>query len=869
MDGDNCTMKQTTKHEGKDIFEAIKEAVSLKEYCESQCGISFQRIGKSYRANSPFTNAKGAFAINIATSEIWHDFTEKNSQGRELTGDVIELSALLNHNGDKKAALLELLEYLPESERERYSHALTKHMADKKAVQETIAYAHEALISGRYDIQHWIKYLHSRGVDDEQIRRLKLGYDTNSFRLLIPRFDYNGEEVRYYNTRRMPNKDGHENEKEPKYLMAEIGDNTFLKNMPLGLQTLSRKSRYLVCTEGEFDYMSFEREGFAVVGKFSNKFWPEILSHAEGFERVILAYDNDEQGQRYTKEAGNYLFANNIPFRVCELPDKCKDVNDFTRGGDSVHSLIEDALDGLDYLALSFIPPQDFDSMTRSKKKAMQKDLKAFLFAAKRHGADDSDLLSLCEKLSGYYSAQWLAEVLKEAKRGETEFDTVETLCEKNNLMYNARTGFYRYDEKAGIWINLDDCEIGTIVREYLGRLATSKKIRSITEHLKAAVASTEPIEYLNRLPLFGFKNGTLHYQRNNAKEELFRPFDATDFLTRRVAYQYDAEATCLTWLNALDTMFGGDSRRVACLQEFFGYCLLNHCRYQKALILRDKDERGSNGKSTILEVFRAVLGEENTTSLEPYQFGDEHEVIRLKDAKANICSDAKPEASNITGGEAVLKKAITGDSLNGRKLFKDSIEFKNTAKIIFALNGTLKTKDKSGSMQRRFLLIDCVARFVDGDPQEGTNEVKKDTNMTAKLMKELAGIFNWCVEGAKRLIKNGGNFTATDEQAELDGVFKKSGKTESVEAFADEFLPDMFDTDGKGKSISFGETYGEYTDYCETNNIAEKLEYQPFHKVFQQVLEVRAITYSVKQTRKERRVYNFLRMDEIMNKAS
>lgn len=862
-------MKQTTTQKNRDIYEAIQKAVSLREYCENQFGIYFKKIGVSYRANSPFTGAKGAFSIRIETPYIWHDFTEKDDKGNERTGDIVELSALLKHNGDKKAALLELLEYLPESERDKYGHSLNKYMNDKKAVQDTIAHAHEVLMSGKYEMfSHWIPYLHSRGLDDEQIHRLKLGVNFNFYHggLLIPRFDFDGEEIRYYSTRRMPDKEGNVNDKQPPYCMAAIGDNTFLKNIPLGFQTLSRNSKFLVLTEGDFDYFDFEREGFAVVGKFSSQYWPEILSRAEGFECVILAYDSDEQGRTYTMEACKYLFGNNIPFRVCELPDNRKDVNEFTTAGGSVHSLIEDALDGLDYLALSFIPPVDFNSMTQSQRKAKQKDFKAFLCTAKRHGADDADIVDLCLKLKKYYPKPWLAEVFALAKKGETEFDSVEHICEKYMLMYNARTGFYCYDDEAGVWLCLDDTAIGAIVRKYLGKTANASRIRHITEHLKSAVASNEPIEKLNKQPLFAFSNGTMHFfgegRKGHEKEDLFRKADATDFVTYRVSYAYDKAATCPTWLKALDTMFGGDKKRIACLQEFFGYCLLNHCRYQRALILRDKDARGSNGKSTILEVFRAVLGEESTTSLEPYQFADEHEIIRLKDARANICSEAKPETCDISGSESNLRKAITGnDKLNGRKLFRDSIEFVNSAKIVFALNGSMKFRDNSGAMQRRFLLIDCIARFVDGEPQEGSNEVKADKNMTAKLMKELAGIFNWCLEGALRLTKNKGRFTFTDEQAELLGAFEKSNKAEEfVDAFADDILPDMFDVDGNGKKISFGIMYEAYNVYCTQNNITgkDKLEYQQFHGAFKKALDARAITYQIKQTKKDRRVYDF-----------
>ena len=144
--------------------------------------------------------------------------------------------------------------------------------------------------------------MHSRGVDDEQIRRCRLGVDQNfhSGGLLIPRLNFNGLEVLYYKTRRMPNSDGQENDSEERYKNAYTGSNSFLRNVPLGLQTLSKKGKFIVLCEGDFDTLNFEREGFAVLGSgggaFSHEAWPKVLSIAENFETVVLAFAHDDAG---------------------------------------------------------------------------------------------------------------------------------------------------------------------------------------------------------------------------------------------------------------------------------------------------------------------------------------------------------------------------------------------------------------------------------------------------------------------------------------------------------------------------------------------------------------------------------------------
>ena len=88
---------------GKEInlFELIREKHDLKKYCED-CGINLVSIGISYRANSPFTDASNAFRIDKSEPDYWYDHSLNKG------GDIVDFSALLNHNGDKRAALLEL-----------------------------------------------------------------------------------------------------------------------------------------------------------------------------------------------------------------------------------------------------------------------------------------------------------------------------------------------------------------------------------------------------------------------------------------------------------------------------------------------------------------------------------------------------------------------------------------------------------------------------------------------------------------------------------------------------------------------------------------------------------------------------------------
>ena len=82
----------------KDIYTAIREAHPLTEYCERN-GINLMRVGSTYRARSPFTDAANAFCVNDTDAEMWHDFSVVDMPPH---GDVLELCAYLHHNGNAR-----------------------------------------------------------------------------------------------------------------------------------------------------------------------------------------------------------------------------------------------------------------------------------------------------------------------------------------------------------------------------------------------------------------------------------------------------------------------------------------------------------------------------------------------------------------------------------------------------------------------------------------------------------------------------------------------------------------------------------------------------------------------------------------------
>jgi hypothetical protein len=108
----------------------------------------------------------------------------------------------------------------------------------------------------------------------------------------------------------------------------------------------------------------------------------------------------------------------------------------------------------------------------------------------------------------------------------------------------------------------------------------------------------------------------------------------------------------------------------------------------------------GSNGKSVFIDIVKALHGELRTTSIKPDELGPTH-VSKVPDCSLIVCT----EGSNKIDEEN-FKTLITGDTMKARRLYVDSFDFKNKAKVIISSNSVPLVKDKSSAVFRRIQFI-------------------------------------------------------------------------------------------------------------------------------------------------------------------
>ena len=735
---------------GMDRIAKIKEKYSVLEYARDVLGFSVKNSGDRCKSFAPDSHNPTAMII---FNDWWYDF----KQG--LGGDIIDLVACVKYGGDKGKAIHEL------SGQENgwidYTHEYNS----------KVAYFHSQLR------EEDLGYLHSRRINDETIKRLKIGYDAKSDRLIIPYFK-NGY-VAYCIGRDRSGKKGVSKYKKD-YL---DGMN---ENIPWGLHTFSDENReqvkkqvtaeqwkkiekYIVVAEGAFDAMSFEQEGFRVISPISGYFnkpqLKQVLNMLKTAEKVFVCFDSDKAGTNFTFNLCQQLFKNRIKFDCGILPDGVKDVSDYYTAYGNLFELVGNAKSGIQILASKLNDSEEF---------------KKFVYDAARF-VDETELAELFDSVQGF-SPRVLSSIWKNAVKMPSEDTLVKELCNERMLKFAEGQGFFECSH--GVWQQRSDNEIGGYFANILGRFATGSKLNTLERLLKAKITTKE---LFNREPIFNFRNGVLELDTGK-----FREHSPDDMSSIQVDYDFDEKAECERWTKFISEIMADRENSIKLLQEMAGYILYNNCDIQRAFFLIGD---GANGKSVFLKVISAVFSEANVSNVEMSSLLEPFQRISLMNSLVNISTET---SSNVKGAESLFKQIVTGDEINGCYKSKDFVSFKPRCVMISACNEYIKSRDTTSGFLRRICFIDFPRKFEGKDA---------DRNLESKLKAELSGIFNWCYEGYKRL-KQQGQLTQTVENEEMMDEFVVI--MNPVAAFIDECLRE------ENGQIERGELYKRYVAWTQ-----------------------------------------------------
>jgi putative DNA primase/helicase len=222
------------------------------------------------------------------------------------------------------------------------------------------------------------------------------------------------------------------------------------------------------------------------------------------------------------------------------------------------------------------------------------------------------------------------------------------------------------------------------------------------------------------------------------------RPHDRRAFCTKLAPVAYDPAATCPRFEAFLLEVLGGDTDLVAYLQRFAGYCLTGDTSEHVLALLYGT---GANGKSTLIEVWRAILGDYATHADFSSFLQQAHpngggapspDIVRLRGARLVSAIEADPGQRLA---ENVIKSLTGGDMVTARELYSKAIEFKPAFKLILAANHKPTIRGTDHAIWRRVHLVPFTVTI----PPE-----RRDHDLGKKLAEEAPGIFAWMVKGCR-----------------------------------------------------------------------------------------------------------------------
>ena len=222
-----------------------------------------------------------------------------------------------------------------------------------------------------------------------------------------------------------------------------------------------------------------------------------------------------------------------------------------------------------------------------------------------------------------------------------------------------------------------------------------------------------------------------------------------TDYLQSCVPHEYDSSSTCPVWQECMDTYFGGDPDQDAkkdALQEFFGYCLMPHATYKKALLCKGESDCG---KSTIPYLLRVLAGQQNCCAVGVESMDDPRKRAPLRGKLVNLLTELTSDAMIADGGFKTL--VSTEEPILFDEKFLPPVLDVPIAKHVIVTNVLPTINDRSRGTFNRLLLIS----FNHVIPL-----AQQDRSIWDKLRGEINGILHWALYGAQRLYLNGGTFT-------------------------------------------------------------------------------------------------------------
>lgn len=194
-------------------------------------------------------------------------------------------------------------------------------------------------------------------------------------------------------------------------------------------------------------------------------------------------------------------------------------------------------------------------------------------------------------------------------------------------------------------------------------------------------------------------------------KNKILRPFNPDLVFTSKIYTNINLAATNpvisipednSTW--DVDTFFaelGSPEFQLSIKEVIQAACLPLAPRNKMVLFL---NTAGNNGKGTVCQLIRNILGEHSVVSIPIAEFSEKFALGNLPNAVAVIVDENN--VSKFSQGLGNLKAVITGDTVTIERKFEKQYDYSFHGLVLECVNDFPKVDDKSGSFRRRLHII-------------------------------------------------------------------------------------------------------------------------------------------------------------------
>lgn len=228
----------------------------------------------------------------------------------------------------------------------------------------------------------------------------------------------------------------------------------------------------------------------------------------------------------------------------------------------------------------------------------------------------------------------------------------------------------------------------------------------------------------------------TYPYKLHNSTEDYYT--------LNYLPFGWQGEIDSELWINFLVDVTGGNEDLFELLQQWAGYCLMQHNQDEQRFMICFGE--GGTGKSVFVDVLTHLLGRENVAAIPLEKFDDPHYVVQTYGKMLNVTDESESQLEDAV--ESHVKHYTGGTVYTFKRLYQEPFTAYPTAKLMIVTNHLPAFKDTSDGVWRRLL----IAPFDQVIPED-----KRVRGLSRKIIEtEMPGVLKWALEGARKVEKYG-----------------------------------------------------------------------------------------------------------------